>query len=162
MNHKRLMMALCFIGASALMQNVFAYKVKTHVRLSQKAATCSVLSRQEFLTNLGLIGLDDENPIWRIPIDEQDEDPEKWILEWISEYEKPNDKGYKSTIKTLIGWGAKYEDEEDKTRPFNHFYNPITNMPLPVPTAKTSPDWALEDGRPQPNLLLQENSFFDA
>jgi hypothetical protein len=148
------------------MQSAFAYEVKTHVRLSQKAATCSELSNQEFVSGLGLKSLNDEDSIWTEPIDDQDDKPAKWILEWIKEYEDPNDKGYKSTIKTLIGWGAKFEDEATTTRPLNHFFDPLDGKPIhpcpPLSDCYTSPDWSLEDGMPQPNLSNQENSFFDA
>ena len=166
MNLAKLKVASCFISLFGFMQLVHAYEVETHVRISQKAATCSVLSNQEFVSGLGLKSLNDENPVWRKPIDDQDEKPEEWILKWIVEYGDPNDPGYKSTIKTLIGWGAKFEDEKFLTRPLNHFFDPLNGLPFHScphgADCNTSPAWALEDGSPHPDLDEQEQSFFDA
>ncbi len=101
-----------------LLQAVSAYEVETHARFSQKAATCSVLGDSAFLEALGLGGLEAEDPVWRRPVNIHD--PE-WIAKWTAEYVLKNvpvaDKKYDSTIKTLIGWGAKFEYEEFLTRP---------------------------------------------
>ena len=81
-----------------------AYEVETHVRFSQKAAACSILAQPAFMENLGLDGLEVENPVWQKPVEIND--PE-WIVKWIAEYvdsDKP--QIYQPTIKTLIGWGA--------------------------------------------------------
>jgi len=149
-----------------LLQTASAYEVETHVRFSQKAVTCSVLKDQGLMDDLGLKGLEDEDPMWREPIDTRDDEPGKWIAKWIEEYNKAK-KFYKPTIKTLIGWGAKFEDEEFKKRPLHHFFDPVRNeaiskLGIIFPGANTSPDWALEDGIPQPDLSDQSNSFFDA
>ncbi len=143
-----------------LLQAASAYEVETHARFSQKAATCSVLGDSAFLEALGLDGLEAEAPVWRRPVNIHD--PE-WIMKWIVEYKK---KEYEPTIKTLIGWGAKFEDEEFLTRPLNHFFDPLNGLPFhPCPLGadcNTSPAWALEDGSPHPDLDEQEQSFFDA
>ena len=147
-------------------QSLFAYEVETHVRFSQKSASCSVLNDQGLMDNLGLKGLEDEDPIWREPVDTRDEDPRKWIVAWVKEYGTPKDPRYKPTIKTLIGWGAKFEDEEFKKRPLNHFFDPLDDRPLhpclPPLQCETSPDWSLEDGIPQPDLSGREGSAFHA
>ncbi|WP_456415353.1 hypothetical protein [Thiolapillus sp.] len=145
-----------------LLQAASAYEVETHARFSQKAATCSVLGDSAFMEALGLDGLEAEDPVWRRPVDIHDP---KWIAKWNKEHGKVK---YESTIKTLIGWGAKFEDEDE--RPLNHFFDPLNGKPLnphpyPCPpgrVCRTSPDWSLEDGTPQPNLPNQRNSFFDA
>ena len=144
-------------------QSAWAYKVETHVRFSQQAATCSVLADPAFMEMLGLDGLEVEESLWQRPVDIHD--PE-WIGKWIDEYNKKQNK-YKPTIKTLIGWGAKFEDEAAPTRPKNHFFDPVRNEAISmlgviVPGANTSPDWSLEDGWPQPDLGEQANSLFDA
>ncbi|WP_456415892.1 hypothetical protein [Thiolapillus sp.] len=61
---------------------------------------------------VGLDGLE-EDDLWSKPVNLYDP---AWIGKWITEHGKVK---YKSTIKTLIGWGAKFEDEEFLTRPLN-------------------------------------------
>ena len=146
-----------------VLQPAMAYKVETHARLSQKAATCSVLAEQSFMEGLGLEGLEAKDPLWSQPIKKKDDESEKWFIEWIKEYKKT---AYESTIKTLIGWGAKFEDEEFLSRPLNHFFDPVNGRPFhPCPFfvhCNTSPDWALEDGNPRLDLDDQGQSLFDA
>ena len=153
------MMLVCTLLAA---QCAWAYEVETHARFSQQAATCSVLADPALMEGLGLDGLEVEDRLWQKPVDIHDPD---WIGKWIKEYNKAENK-YKPTIKTLIGWGAKFEDEEFKERPLNHFFDPLDGRPIhpcpPFSTCNTSPDWSLEDGWPQPDLGGQANSLFDA
>ena len=104
-----------------------------------------------------------EDSRWQESVDIHDPG---WVGKWIKEYNKAENK-YKANIKTLIGWGAKFEDEATATRPKNHFFDPVRNeaismLGMIVPGANTSPNWSLEDGWPQPDLGGQANSLFDA
>ncbi|WP_419613661.1 hypothetical protein [Thiolapillus sp.] len=52
-------------------QSAWAYKVETHVRFSQQAATCSVLADPAFMERLGLDGqacLRPRDRFWDIPV----------------------------------------------------------------------------------------------
>lgn len=117
--------------------NAFGYGINTHYDLSEKSAGCSVLANDAFMDQLGLFPLDAPDTVSDIP------DPD---------IRKPH------TLKKLIGWGAKVEDNMTllplSIHPLNHFFDPLRNKPLSVVgmNFKTSPDWALEDGNPQPDL----------
>ncbi len=83
----------------------YTIEVETHARFSQNAATCSVLVNPAFMQGLELDGLE-EDDLWSNPVSLYDP---VWIGKWIKEHGKVK---YESTIKTLFGWGAKFEDEE--------------------------------------------------
>ena len=163
MSGKGLVVGISFLVTILFWRSPFAYEVETHVRFSQQSVKCSVLTDQNLMSALGLKGINDEDLVWQAPVDTND--PE-YIAKWLKEYEDPNDLGYKPTIKTLVGWGAKFEDEEFLTRPLNHFFDPLNGEPFhPCPfglNCNTSPDWALEDGEPPSDLNNQAQSFFDA
>jgi hypothetical protein len=113
--------------------SALGYEIETHYGLSEKSAGCSVLANDAFMDELGLFPLDAPDTVSDIP------DPD--II-------KPH------TLKKLIGWGAKFEDEDE--RPLNHFFDPLNGKPLnprpyPCPPGRicrTSPDCLLEDDAP--------------
>jgi len=123
----------------------YSYKEKTHEELSENSVIISYLSIDpSLLTNLGLQPYNSDQ-----------------------EYINPSDPtGVNITLRSLFRNGASYEDISN--RALNHFYNPVTNLPLPfigpLPAGSTSPDWALEDnGDVDPGLTgVQEYSYKDA
>ena len=80
-------------------------------------------SYQPSLRSPWLAALEVEDSRWQESVDIHDPG---WVGKWIKEYNKAENK-YKANIKTLIGWGAKFEDEATATRPKNHFFDPVRN-----------------------------------
>lgn len=106
--------------------NAHAYKTGTHEAMSENAILISDINlNATLLQDLGL-------------------DP----LSSNQTFLNPNDlNGPKLTITRLVRDGSRNEDVLYYTRAFNHFYNPVSNIPLTVgiELGNTSPDWALED-----------------
>jgi hypothetical protein len=71
------MVKAAFLGWCGLMllygKGSQAYEVETHVHFSQQSAQCSVLQSRDLMSKLGLAGLNTEDPIWKKPIDSQEE-----------------------------------------------------------------------------------------
>lgn len=100
------------------------YELQTHRRMSQSAIERSVLANASFLKGLGF--------------PKSISDPSQQF---------PNSRGVRFRIDELVGDGAEFEDTQNLTRVFHHFYNPATGKPLTAGTELgfPSPDWALED-----------------
>jgi len=141
----KMLKSFIFIASYFFCINAYSYKETTHQDLSQNAVYLSnIVIDESLLYDLGLKSFN-SNEVFVDP---------------------DNVNGKKISIVELFRGGAKYEDRSN--RALNHFYNPITNLPLPfigaLPAGSASPNWALEDNSDvDPELTgAQEYSYKDA
>ncbi len=142
---KRSALLILLLVSAALWRHAFAYEVKTHEQMSQRAFDQSYLVTKNILPGLGL--------------------PD------VSKNQFPNSKGKKLSIRELIAFGSIQEDDRASGTqaaypPLRHFYDPITGLPLFISgyegQSVPSPDWATEDGATYDHLTVgQEFSFRD-
>jgi len=141
----KMLKSFIFIASYFFCINAYSYKETTHQDLSQNAVYLSnIVIDESLLYDLGLKSFN-SNEVFVDP---------------------DNVNGKKISIVELFRGGAKYEDRSN--RALNHFYNPVTNLPLPfigtLPAGSASPNWALEDNSDvDPELTgAQEYSYKDA
>lgn len=129
---KYALLSLIVVLSASYSGLVTAYKEPTHVKLSEVAASASLLTQQpSVLQNLGLKSSD----------------------------KFKNSKNKDRTILELIQDGAEIEDADTTSR--NHFYDPKYDRPLTLfgtYLGARSSDWALED---QAVSTGQDFSFHD-
>ena len=107
---------------------VFAYKEPTHEDMTESAMKFSILAdtSQNLMLDLGLKN------------DLTDDKIQKF-----SGHDNTN-----RSVKELMRFGARYEDDEETGRSLNHFFDPVNDRALTVLGSERgakSPDWALED-----------------
>ena len=119
----RLIVSLAFLGATATVQDVWAWSVPTHKLISEKAAQASVLDKG-VLRSLGFVNLD--------PVE-------------------PDTKKVKVGGKVIGEWikdGAEFEDGGNifTGRFYNHFHNPLYPAPVAglsdIRSGQSALEWA--------------------
>lgn len=111
-----------------------AYKAMTHKAITNHVASRTILSNEELMAGMGFDVLVPENVNSLLKTDSKGRDKCDSLMR-------------DNNIKHLY-CGAAFEDIG--LRSFNHFIDPVRNLPLhrlgvPLPGFRRSPDWALED-----------------
>lgn len=119
-----------------------AYEVETHAAVSAVAVNESALNLPEVVSRLGLraLALDDRRQTFL------------------------TSRRDARTIRDLIQFGSRWEDDRAAEQALRHFYDPVNDRPLDLggdgaALIVKSPDWALEDTQ---SFSTQESSYSDA